>query len=59
MDGEKLTAAWGPSCVRSPPGSGLLIYRHEAEILSRVLLCPAGNCQTLSSKPPPVTHVSL
>lgn len=36
---EELTAVWGLSCVRSPPGSGLLISRHEAGILSRVLLC--------------------
>lgn len=38
---EKLTAVWGLSRVRIPPGSGLLIFRHEAGILSRVLLCSA------------------
>lgn len=29
---------WGLSRVRSPPESGLLIFRHEARILSRVFL---------------------
>lgn len=39
--GKKLAAVWGLSRVRSPPGSGLLILRHEAGILSRVLPCSA------------------
>lgn len=55
---EKFAAVWGLSRVHSPTESGLLIFRHEAGILSRVLLCSA-----VSAKPFLVTllhfHISL
>lgn len=41
VDGETVTAVWGLCCVHSLTGSALLIFRHEAGILSRVLLCSA------------------